>query len=50
MAACGILFPWPGIKPEPSVLEAESYHWTAKEVPNYASLILSLEMCVWRGG
>ena len=43
MAACGILFPWPVIKSEPSVLEAQSLkHWTAKEIPNYASLILSL--------
>ena len=33
-AACGILVPWPGIKPVPPALEAQSLnHWTAREVP-----------------
>ena len=31
--ACGILFPWPGIKPMPLVLEAQSLNpWTTREV------------------
>ena len=33
--ACGILVPWPGIKPAPSALEAQNLtHGTAREVPN----------------
>ena len=33
-AACGILVPWPGIKPMPPAVEARSLnHWTAREVP-----------------
>ena len=32
--ACGILVPWPGIKPTPPALEAQSLnHWTNREVP-----------------
>ena len=32
--ACGILVPWPGIKPISSALEAWSFnHWTTREVP-----------------
>ena len=36
--ACGILAPWPGIKPVPSALEGGLNHWTTREVP--ASLIM----------
>ena len=33
-AACGILFPRPGIKPLTPAVEAQSLnHWTAREVP-----------------
>ena len=33
-ATCGILVPWPGIKPLPLTVEAQSLnHWTAREVP-----------------
>ena len=33
---CGILVPWPGIRPVPPALEAWSLnHWTAREVPVY---------------
>ena len=33
-AACGILVPWPGIEPTPSVVKAKSpTHWTAREFP-----------------
>ena len=32
-AACGILFPWPGVEPVPLALEVQSLnHWTAREV------------------
>ena len=32
--ACGILAPWPGIKPAPLVLEGQSpNHWIEREVP-----------------
>ena len=32
--ACGILVPWPGIKPMLPAVEAQSpNHWTAKEFP-----------------
>ena len=32
--ACGILVPWPGIKPQPPAVEVQSpNHWTAREVP-----------------
>ena len=31
---CGLLAPWPGIKPVTPALEAQSFnHWTSKEVP-----------------
>ena len=34
--ACGILAPQPGIKPMPSVLEAQNLnHWTTREVSNF---------------
>ena len=33
-AACRILVPWPGIKPVPPAMEAQSLnHWTTREVP-----------------
>ena len=33
--ACGILVPWPGIKPASSAVKARSpNHWTAREVPH----------------
>ena len=33
-ATCGILVPWPGMEPVPTVLETWSLnHWTAREVP-----------------
>ena len=39
-AACGILFPRPGIKPVPPELEAQSLnHWTAREVPKFIKLL-----------
>ena len=32
-AACRVLVPWPGIKPKPPALGAQSlYHWIAREV------------------
>ena len=35
-AACGILFPPPGIEPMPPAVEALSAnHWTTKEVPHF---------------
>ena len=34
LAACGILVPWPGIKPMPPALGAWNFsHWTIREVP-----------------
>ena len=34
-AACGILVSWPGIKPAPLALEAQTLnHWTTKGVPH----------------
>ena len=37
--SCGvsrILFPWPGIKPVPPAVEAQSLnHWTTRKVPSY---------------
>ena len=34
-SACGILVPWPGIKPMPPELGAQCLnHWTTSEVPN----------------
>ena len=42
--ACGILAPWPEIKPIPPALEAQSLnHWTAREVPNLLSSLGLLE-------
>ena len=39
--ACGILVPWPGIKPAPLALEAQSLnHWTTREVPLLKALLL----------
>ena len=47
--ACGLLAPWPGIKPAPCslALDAQSFnHWTAKKLPSsfyktdYISLLL----------
>ena len=36
--ACGILVPWPGIKPVPPAVEAQSAnHWTAKGSPSKIS-------------
>ena len=33
--ACGILVPWPGVKPEPPAVKAQSLkNWTAREVPS----------------
>ena len=29
---CGILIPWPGIKPVPTGLEGKDNHWTTREV------------------
>ena len=41
LLSCGILVPWPGIKPEPLAVEAWSpNHWTAREFPP-GSLIIS---------
>ena len=38
-AACGILVPWPGIKPVPHAVEEQSLnHWTTREVPSRISL------------
>ena len=43
LTACGILVPWPGIKPRPPALGAWSLnhwslnHWTAREVPEAIS-------------
>ena len=35
----GILFPWPGIEPEPPVMEAWSLnHWSMREVPPFSWL------------
>ena len=32
-AACGILFPQPGVEPNPPAVEAQSLnHWTTREV------------------
>ena len=40
-APCGISVPGPGIEPEPPALEALSLnHWTTREVPMKASIIL----------
>ena len=37
--ACGILAPWPGIKPKSLILAALYLnHWTTREVPTYSSL------------
>ena len=37
--ACGILVPWPGIKPVPPAVEVWSpNHWTAREVPRFLFL------------
>ena len=37
--ACGILVPWPGIKPGPPAVKARSpNHWTTREVPTYLTL------------
>ena len=42
-AACGILVPQPGIKPEPSEVKAwSSNHWTAKEFPPLSFLQLTI--------
>ena len=44
-AACGILVPWPGIKPVPFALEAQSLnHWTTREIP------LRIVLLYWREG
>ena len=41
--ACGILFPWPGIKPEPSAVKVwSSNHWTAREFPQ---MLLLNQVC-----
>ena len=41
--ACGILVPWPGIKPVPPAMEAQSLnHWTTREVPNLSVLISNM--------
>ena len=43
-AACGILVFWPGIEPMTPALEAQSLnHWTAREVPPTANIILNGE-------
>ena len=40
--ACGILFPWPGIKPAPPAPQVQVNHWATREVPRVAfSVILS---------
>ena len=47
-AACGILFPWPGIKPMFSALEVQSLnHWTASEVSKGVLLIIMLRWQLW---
>ena len=43
--ACGILVPWPEIKPVPLALEAQSLnHWTTREIP------LRIILLSWREG
>ena len=49
---CGMwdLFPWPGIKPRPPVLGAQSLSpWTSRGVPSLCSLArtLNLSTCPW---
>ena len=42
-AACGILVPWSGIEPVPTVLSAQTLnHWTTREVPVKPLLLLLL--------
>ena len=37
--ACGILVPWPGMKPTPPALEVQSLnHWSARQVPRVVIL------------
>ena len=41
--ACGILIPWPGIKPVPPAVEVWCLnHWTAREVPGEIFYLLLL--------
>ena len=43
--ACGILVPWPGIKPVPPAMEAQSLnHWTDREVPLMQSWCVRSDM------
>ena len=38
LAACGILVPWPGIKPVSLTVETRSpNHWTIREIPDFLS-------------
>ena len=51
--ACGILVPWPGIEPMPSVVKVLSpYHWTTREFPilflkNSISFLLLFHLNLW---
>ena len=43
--ACGILVPWPGIKPVPPALKAQSLdHWTTREAPEMCLVDLHLSL------
>ena len=45
--ARGILVPWPGIKPVPQAVQAQSpNHWTSRGVPKLGFLFLFLFACV----
>ena len=45
--ACGIFFPWPGIEPMPTAVEAQSLnHWTTKELLVIPSFLLGLNLAV----
>ena len=44
-SACGILVPWPGIKPLPPAVEGQSPdHWTAREFPSPLFLYVSFSL------
>ena len=41
--ACGILVPWPGIKPVPTVVEAlNPNHWPTREFPILPDVVMKI--------